>query len=397
MRISLLNRYILSEIIPSFIVNILVLTSIMLMAKVMDLASLVISRGAELGMVMEIFMLVTPKILSLTIPMATLLAILTAFLRLSADSELTVLRASGISLYQMSPPVIVFSLLVSLITATLSLWVVPETNWRFQNQLLDLAKARADLAIVEQTFIYDFPGLTLYVGQLSPTSNLMGQVFIHDNRNPKEDTIIVAQSGQLGVDRDGGSLLLSLDEGVIDRTYQDRKNTDSIFFDNYELKISSGTKPGDEDEQGAYRRLADMPTHQLQAAAEGVEAGSAFNIKALLEFNRRWSLPFSTFIMALIGLPLGASFRVRGNNFAMVMGMGVFITYYALSTLGFSLAKSHILSPFLAAWLANIILAIFGVFLFKRINRGVPIDPIESIRRLWHGTGKPRSTSRVKG
>lgn len=395
MRISILNRYILREITPNFLVNILVFTSIMLMAQIMKLTNLVVSKGVALGVVLEIFLLLSPKILALTIPMATLLAVLTAFLRLSADSELTVLRASGLSLYQLLPPVMAFGAVVALLTGTFSLWLTPEANWHFKTRLLDLAKARADLAIVEQTFIHNFPGLTLYIGQMPLGGRVMGQVFIHDARNPDESSIIVAQKGSLELDREAGVLLFNLEDGVIDRVYSERKNTDSIFFDNYGLKISPGSEVERERDSGVLRGRSEYPTGQLiQEAMARKDPGDRSRL--LLEWHRRWSLPFSTFIMALIGLPLGASFRVRGRNFALIMGLGVFLIYYVLTSVGWSLAGEHLLPPWIAAWMANFILATLGVLLLRRINRGAPLDPGEIWRHFMAGPNQAKPGSPPK-
>lgn len=397
MRAPLLNRYIVGEILPGFLVNILVFTSIMLMARVMELANLVISKGVGLGAVIEIMALLMPKVLSLTLPMATLLAVLTAFLRLSADSELTVLRASGISLYQLAPPVLAFGLLVGGLTAVFSLWLAPEANWRFKTQLLDLAKARADLAIEEQTFVRNFPGLTLYIGQLAPGTDTMGQVFIHDGRAEDESSVIVAQRGRLGLDREAGILLFHLEDGVIDRVYTDRRSTDSIFFDTYDLKVSPGAEFEREKDNGLYRGRSELPTGELRPTAEAaVGQDQSRVVTYTLEWHRRWALPFTSFIMAVIGLPLGASFRVRGRNFGLMMGLGVFIVYYVFFSLGWSLAEAEYAPPVVAVWLSNVILAVFGILMLRRINRGVPVDPMELLRRLITGTGKPRSTSRVK-
>lgn len=398
MRASLLNRYILSEILPGFLVNILVFSSIMLMARIMTMANLVISRGVGLGVVIEILALAMPKILAMTLPMATLLAVLTAFLRLSADSELTVLRASGVSLYQMSPPVLVFGALVSVLTALLSVWLTPEANWRFKTQSLDLAKARADLAIEEQTFVRgrsEFPGLVLYVSQLPPGRDEMSKVFIYDARSENEESVIVAQRGRLGLDREAGVLLFHLEDGVIDRVYSDRDSTDSIFFDVYELKVSPGAEFENEKEGGLFRGRQDLPTARLRPEARASESRSVF-LTYNLEWHRRLALPFTTFVMALIGLPLGASFRVRGRNFALIMGLAVFILYYIIFTLGWSLAEADKIPPWAGVWSSNAILTVLGLYLLRRINRGVPVDPMEMLRRLLTGTGKPRSSSRVK-
>ncbi|MDL2226968.1 LptF/LptG family permease, partial [Deltaproteobacteria bacterium OttesenSCG-928-M10] len=303
LRATLLNRYITEEILPGFLVNILVFSSILLMARVMELANLVISKGVGLGVVAEILILALPRILSLTLPMATLLAVLTAFLRLSADSELTVIRASGISLYQLSPPVLLFGLAVAVLTSVFSIWLAPSANWRMKTQLLDLAKARADLAIEEQTFIRSFPGLVLYVGQMSPASDLMHQVFIQDSRSEEETSVIVSRTGRLGLDRDAGILLFHLEDGVIDRVYTDRQSTDSIFFETYELKVSPGAEFEQEGQDSALLMdRKEQSTRQLKEMARDPQWANVTSY-FMLEYHRRWSLPFTSFIMALIGLP----------------------------------------------------------------------------------------------
>ena len=381
MRVSIVHRYILSEILPGFLVNILVFTAVMLMARAMQMANLVIARGVSPLKVLEILMLAAPKILTLSLPMATLLAVLTAFMRLSADSELTVLRASGLSLYQISPPVFVFGAVSALLTAIFSLWLAPLAGWRFKNELLDLAKARADLAIVEQTFIRSFPGLVLYVGQMSPTGGELEQVFIHDSRREGESTVIVAREGLLGLDREAGLLAFQLTQGVIDRAPKGQGATDSIFFDTYELKLSPGGEMDGRNEGGLFRGRAETPTWELDAAAARL-SDPALRRTYSLEWHERWSRPAAAFLLTLIGLPLGASFRVRGRNFPFLTALFVFILYYVVSTLGWSLGKMGHLPPAAGMWTANVLLAVLGVMLLRRLDRGAPIDPAELIRRL---------------
>ncbi|UQZ90130.1 LPS export ABC transporter permease LptF [Deltaproteobacteria bacterium Smac51] len=395
MRAPLLNRYITWEILPGFLVSIMVFSAIFLMARVMELANLVISKGVGLGLVLEILLLALPKVLTYTLPMATLLAVLAAFLRLSADSELTVLRASGISLYQLSPPVLVFGGLIGIITAIFTIWVTPEASWRFKTQLLDLAKTRADLAIREQVFIRDFPGLVIYIGQLPPGSDTMGEVFIHDGRSEEESTIINAKRGRLGADRDAGVLFFHLEDGEIDRVYTNKQSTDSVHFESYDLKFSAGPELDKDGTGDIFRGRSELPLGELKPVAEA-KGDPAAVISYSLEWHRRLALPFTAFIMALIGLPLGASFRARGRNFALIMGLGVFIVYYVFYSIGWSLAESGLIPPVAGAWVSNVIITVLGLVLLKRINRGVPVDPMELVRRMTTGTGKPRSTSRVR-
>lgn len=389
----ILNRYILSEILPDFLVSITVFTAIMLMARALQLTNLVIAKGVKLSTVLEFFALAAPRILAMTIPMAALLAVLMAFLRFSADSELTIWRASGLSLYQMAPPVLLFGVVITLLTALFSLWLAPMANWRFKVKLLDLAKTRADLAIMEQTFVRSFPGLILYIGQLAPGSDVMGQIFIEDSRNENEKAAIVAQKGRLSLNRETGTLLFHLENGVIDRIHTNRDSTDSIFFDFYELKFS----PGEELERGNGLLLGrmELPTSELKNAAALLPTPTQ-SVIYYIEWHNRWSIPVTAFLMTMIGLPLGASFRAKSRNFALLMGLFIFISYYVLSSLGWSLAKTGLISPLSGLWSINILLVGLNLFLLRRINTGLPIDLRAFIGRLLASSNQSRPTHGIK-
>ncbi|MDR2386937.1 MAG: LptF/LptG family permease, partial [Deltaproteobacteria bacterium] len=215
MRPSIINNSILAEIIPSFLVNLLIFSFVLLMARFMSLTDLVLNKGVGATLVLRIFILILPRMLDYSIPMATLLACLTTFLRLSADSELTVLKSSGLSLYQLLTPVVSFGLVTAILTGLFNLYVTPAANTKFRNELLTLAKARADLAIKEQVFVRDFPGLTIYVGQLpTSTTETMSNVVINDRRSDFENSVIVARSGILDIDSNSNLLLFRLFEGV---------------------------------------------------------------------------------------------------------------------------------------------------------------------------------------
>ena len=380
---GIINSSILAEIIPAFLVNLLVFTFILLMARIMSLTDLVISKGVGAGLIMRVFLLVLPKMLSLSIPMAALLAPLTTFLRLSVDSELTVLKSSGVSLHQLLTPVIVFGLAAFLLTALFSVWLAPSANLRFRTEILTLAKARADLAIKEQVFVRDFPGLTIYVGQLPANSESMSNVIINDRRSPEENTIIVARHGLLDIDPVHDLLLFRLTEGVIDRFYQDRESVDSIFFDTYELKVS----PGSEFESNSPAMTMgrqDMPTGMLLGEADKRDAeNDPFGHIFRLEFHRRLSFPVAALLMSLIGVPLGASFRAKGRNVGLMIGLGIFVAYYVIFSFCWTFGEAETIPPLPAVWTANAVALAVTLWLLRGLNQSAAIDLQKALASLW--------------
>jgi lipopolysaccharide export system permease protein len=270
-------------------------------------------------------------------------------------------------------------------TGIFHIWLSPKANFQFRKEILALAKARADLAIKEQTFVREFPGLTIYVGQLPSHSKTMNNVVINDRRSPNESAIIVSRRGELAIDPSEEFLLFRLYDGVIDRFYQDRESVDTIFFATYDLKIS----PGEEFEDTAGTNIRgmgrqEMGTKELLLEAEKRQddpLGWAYIY--LLEWHRRFSFPMASLIMALIGMPLGASFKSKGRNFGVLIGLIIFVIYYAIFSIGWSFGESRHLSPFSAVWLANFLAFIVALWLLKGLNRSEPIDPIENFKRFW--------------
>src|SRR3972149_1597537 len=105
----ILDRYLIKEIIPNFFIGLLVFTFVMLMNQILVLAELLITKDVEFTLFFLIIFYLLPALTVLTIPMALLLGTLLGLGRLNSDSELTVMRASGISFYRLMIPILGFA------------------------------------------------------------------------------------------------------------------------------------------------------------------------------------------------------------------------------------------------------------------------------------------------
>ena len=101
----ILSTYIVSEILPPFLIGLLAFTFILLTARILKLVELVVTRGIPLLQIGRLFALILPTFLETTVPMALLLGILFGLGRLSSEQEITALKASGISPFQILLPI----------------------------------------------------------------------------------------------------------------------------------------------------------------------------------------------------------------------------------------------------------------------------------------------------
>ncbi|MGH7772429.1 MAG: LptF/LptG family permease, partial [Candidatus Binatia bacterium] len=111
-----LSTYIIHEILSPFLLGLMAFTFILLIARILRLVELVVTRGVPILQIGKLFALILPTFLEMTVPMALLLGIFLGLGRLSSDQEILALKTSGISPTQILVPIGIVALFISLIT-----------------------------------------------------------------------------------------------------------------------------------------------------------------------------------------------------------------------------------------------------------------------------------------
>src|SRR5215471_19466533 len=163
---KILHRYIFREVVTPFILGLGIFTFVLLIARLLKLIEMVVNRGLPATQILELLGYLMPQFLEVTVPMAMLLAILIAFGRLSADAEMVAMRSSGLSIYQLAPPIIIFVAMTTLLTAVLSMYARPWATRNLKHELWEIARTRATAGLRPQVFNDEFPGLMIYAEQI---------------------------------------------------------------------------------------------------------------------------------------------------------------------------------------------------------------------------------------
>src|SRR5512135_205572 len=270
-RPRILDRYILGEIATPFFLSIAALTLVLFLQKMFRLAELVVAKGASLSSTAALLGYVMPSFLVLTIPMSFLVAILTAFNRMGSDSEVTAMKASRISLYNMIRPVMVFAVAVFLVTALTSLLIAPRANHALKVHLFNMVRSRALVGIEPGVFSSIFSGMVIYVDKMESLDDMEG-VFISDEHTAREPYAISARRGKLVSDPESLKVTLAMQEGAIHALPKDEGSFSTISFDsgNLYLDISNalvprGPESPDFDEIDSFELYRDLN----RAKAEG--------------------------------------------------------------------------------------------------------------------------------
>ena len=381
--------YILKEILPIFLIGLLVFTVILLMDKILKLIELVVNRGASLSNILMLFVFISPSFLIITIPIAVLLATLLTFGRLSSDSEVTAFKASGMSLYQLFIPVSVFALGTFLLTSFLVFYGLPWGNRGFKATLFLIAQSKADIEIKERIFSDTFSGLVVYVDRVPIQGNRMEGILIYDEREKGSSSTIIAKDGFLINNRENQEIILRLSNGDIHRYEPQLQTFQKIKFDTYDLKLELA-----KTFMAIEKKLKDreMSIDDIREKMEETKRKGGDTIPYEVEIHKRYAIPFTCIVFALIGVPLGIQPRRSGRSYGFILSILILLAYYIFLTASEILAMRKTMPPLLAGWTPNLLLSGLGIYLFVKAANESPSKPIvwlaealDFIQRKWKG------------
>ena len=380
----IIDRYVIREIIPPFLLALLVFTFILIIPFLIDLAEDLIAKGVPAGTILQLTGTLLPQALALTIPMALLIGLLVALGRLSADREFVVMMACGISPYRLLQPILVFSVICWGLTSWVMLKAMPDSNQRFREISTEIAMNRAEGEVRPRVFFEDFPNIVLYVREVPKNGQGWQGVLAADTSNPSSPVIFIAKSGRMIVDRQARTIDMVLEEG----TRHSTKLEDSSFYEvsKFERTIVSLNPESVFPRTGPARGERELSVEELQARAVELQAQGISAHRPIMEIHKKFSVPVACFVFAVLGFALGASNRKDGKLAAFVLGIGVIFGYYVIMFTAEALTKGFWVPAWLSMWLPNIILGAAGVFLL--INRARSADqpiriPVPPWLMLW--------------
>lgn len=363
---KILCRYIYREIATPFLFALLIFTIILFTVRILKLVELVVNRGVPLQELLAIFLYILPAFFEFTIPMSFLLALLWSFGRLSSDREIIALRSCGISFAQMIFPVAIVTLVTLFFSFFLTLYARPWSNAALRQVIYGVTKTRATAGLKEKTFNDDFAGVVVYTDKIQPPGSIMQGVMIADTRSSQRQNTIFARQGHVVFNEDSQLLTLRLFDGTVHSTEASRKGYQTTNFATYDLTLNMATALSDIAKNPAPSELS---LHDLrQSIAQKRQEGGNVNAD-LSEFHRRFSLPFSCVVFALLALPLSVLPRWGFRSHGFAISIVIIVAYYVLLTVGETLGKKGSLYPAFALWLPNLILGTIGIILFSRAVR----------------------------
>jgi len=377
---GLLSRTIFFEVLLNSLFGCVLFTLVLFLEFAKPLFEFLVRSSGPPQQVAYLFALVIPQALPFAIPLGVLVGTLIALSRMSADGEVTAMRAAGISGRSVAPPVAIFGFLTMVATAAASLWLTPwsiRERYRVLNQLI-ASELTAD--VQPRVFAEQFPNQILYVGdvkEVAPGSTTRWRkIFLADitppesrPKGPSEQgdspMVTLATDALAAPDVPNNRIQLLLHNANNYVAGKEAKDyvVQTLASDQRALQAS---RPA---ERQVSRPAVEMDTRPLYRLAYRRKGGDGRQIlDGRIELHQRFALPLACLLLAVSGIPLGITSRRTGKSAAVVMTVGIAFGYY-LGLIGLiSLAGQSKLPPGVAVWLPNAAFAAFGAAALLRLE-----------------------------
>jgi lipopolysaccharide export system permease protein len=366
LRIPILDRYILQELSKPFLFGVGAFSAVGVAAgSLFSLLQDVTAARIPLDIALQVLGLQVPRFISLSLPIALLLASLLSVSRLLSDSELTALRACGVSFGRMVSPILLFGLLISVGMFGLNEAIVPLTQYQ-SKVMLQKPLQGGQRSVRDKNIFYPEYGPDKEVRRFFYAETFDGELMkgltILDFTRTKVSQIISADSATW--DTEGSRWQFR--NGRIYLVTADGSEQSVSSFSDQDLYV-----PRDAMALAApSQSLEDMSIADAQSYLETMrQRGSVRQVrKAQIRIQEQFSVSCVGVIFVLIGSALGATMRGLSNSTGFGITAVIVLGYYVLMFLTNNLGNLGWLSPIFAAWFPNACLVGISLWLFKKVN-----------------------------
>ena len=372
----ILARYILKEFFPPFIIALICFTFILIFDDLFRLTKLFVQKGISPIYLVELLTYVMPATVVLSLPMATLVAILLSLGRLSTDNEIIAMKAHGVAFHHLMLPLLGITMVLSVVDLGLMDYALPKANLAYATLKRDIQRHNPTFILEEATVMKELEreGKLWMYESTDAKSGRMREVKIWDGIWSGRPRFSHAREGSLGFEN--GRAMLTLYDGL---TYEPTTdNSDGYRVTKFQQQ-QLALQLTEDLERGAFQnktprsmrisQLKEFVT-DLRSAVETSQNPDYTLSKlrfAQVEYHKKFSIPFACLAFGLMGVPLGLMVKQSGRMIGFGVGLAVILIYYLLLQIGQSAGLNGMLSPALAMWLPNVVIGIFGIALSIRM------------------------------
>ena len=352
-----LDVYIVKKFITTFFVALLLIIGIVIIFDISEKIDDFVSKEAPLkAIIFDYYLNFVPYFMNMFSPMFVFITVIFFTSKMAADTEIVAILSCGVSFHRMMVPYIFSATLIAIFSLCLNLFVIPEANktrLEFENQYI-----KQRFKGVGRNVHYQIaPGEYVFAESFSSWNSTAYRFTLEKIEDDRLVSKISAESAvydtTTGAWRLKKYFIREYNDDLTDRV-RSGKQIDTII----PLTVKDFYLTENTVETLNYRELNELiEIQQMRGDA---------NVKfALIEKNTRFALPFSAFILTIMGVALSSKKRRGGIGWNIGIGIALAFTYILFLRFSQMFVHTGALPPAIALWLPNVVFAIIAVFLYR--------------------------------
>ena len=372
--IRVFNRYLLGDFIKSFLTVFFVLLFVVYVIGTMKIAIDYMARGISGMLILKVFALNIPYLLSFVIPMSVLTTVLLHFGRLSADGEITAMKACGVSLWQVAAPFLVCAVVLSAICLYVNAELSPQSHYARRQTLRELGEEDPLALLDEGRFVSDFPDVKIYVGK--KTESRMEDIIIYQFDGTNAHAEVRAQAGRMTFD--AGTRVMKIDLEQVRMTEFDKKDPGdltkarTLSAESYPvtLDLRQMLKKGKLGKKPASMTFAELvrAIRNVRQAFPDIQEGNVPRMRAKMavDASQRLALAMSCFSFTLLAIPLGIRSHRKDSSLGIGIALVLMFLFYMFILLADMLIDKPAWRPDMIPWIPVLASQVLGFWLLHR-------------------------------
>jgi len=370
--------YLLKELSYILLLSLAILTFILVMSRLGKLTDLVINKGVDLKDIVLLIVYSSPPYLTFTFPMAFLLSTIVVLGRFSTENEILALKASGVNLKCLFVPIGFVGIVITLIGLLNTNTLLPTSSNRFRDTLLNVVKKGIAVDDKEGVFNDTIPGVVIYIDKVDVKSKRLRGIMVADDRDKNLKQTISASSGIINLDPDTLDLSFILHNGSLHRCEKVEDAYRTVSFRDYTFTMNLGNMLPN---AGIRKKALEMDRSELRNAMSKT-ADPERRYELLLEIYKKISVPLASLCFLPLAIPLGIKRKIEGRFSGVMYSLVLFVLYYILMALTEKMGKMFHIPPPLTAFMPNIVIGLFSIYLLRNLNDESQATVSQTIRHF---------------
>lgn len=362
-QMPILDKYVLKQLLEVFLMGVIIFTSIIFASETFtQLIKQITLYGIPFNIAFMMIILNLPQVFVMTIPISTLFATVMTVNRLSLNSEVTVLKACGISISRIAKPIFAFAIVMTFVSFFISEVIVPATSMTSKHlaiyslQKKHVPEGRMNFTIKDADKNNVLKRL-IYIEECKDKT--LNNVTLIDLSDKDAIQIVQAKTGKTG------ALGWIFNGGVIYTISRTGKVFNTSLFDDstvsFGIENADGLVKETASQYNFFKLLKYINKNKINK--EFVEK---LKVKYQVDLYDKIALPVTTIALTLVGIPLAITPpRVRYNR-GFLFSVVIIFVYYLIRAFSLNLGETKAVSPFMAAWLPVIVIFLIGSFLYYK-------------------------------